>query len=864
MPQALPTGRLVAWLRPVGYSLALDIDPSADRFAGEAKITVALDRQTRGFVLHGSELQVLSVEVIAGGDRIPAAASTRKSAGSNGPEEELVIVSERPVEPGEAQIHIQYTAPLTESLRGIYRVTEEGRSYVFTQFEPSDARRMFPCFDDPAYKVPFDVKVTVPKGNLVFFNTPEKSRSTVGDNVAFVFEKSQRMPTYLVALAIGPLEVAEGSSDPVPIRVITTPGGSKRAGPALRMAKEHLEVLSEYFGTPYPYAKLDLVAVPNFGAGAMENAGLVTFREEYLLFDEATASAKTKRDVAMTIAHELAHQWFGNLVTMRWWNDLWLNEGFATFMEAAVVDRWRPEMRVDLELLSLAGWVMDVDALSTARAVRNPVENTYQAMEAFDGITYVKGAAFVRMLQAWLGDDAFRQGLKAYMSENAWGNAGADDLFRALSRASSKPVTAVAATFLDVPGVPLVTADLLCSEGRPPRVRLSQMQYSGLGEKPASDRRWQIPVCVAHGQGGKKETTRDCTLLTDRSRELALTAKKCPDWVLPNASYAGYYRFTMPKPQLRVLAGQTLSRDAKENIGFITNLWALVQSGDVEAESLFELLLAYKNEQRREVVEEVIKALTHISHALIEPAARPGFSKFVSALLLPTAKKLGWDARKTDSENDRLMRQAVLSALSLLTDDRWMAREAKRRAAAFLDNPKTMDRDTAKIALKHAARQGYVTFERLSRQLEAAVEPPVRIAIVEALASLSDPVTLRKTLDLLRSGAIRSQDGVYLARAATEHPATRNVLIAWLGEHLEEVANKMPGFGFARMVASASHICDAQARASADKTLGAAITKMGRSKRRLDKALERSALCIDLRDRQASAATAYFAKRRRY
>lgn len=843
------------------YELDLDVDPAAERFTGRVAIEVAIDEPTSAFVLHASGLDILSAHVVHGDERLAADASTRPSAGSNGPEEELVLVTEKPVEATGARLEIVFAGSLRQRLAGIYRVEDEGKRYVFTQFEPSDARKMFPCFDDPIYKVPFDATITVPKGNLAFFNTPEKSRTAMGDKTQFVFETSKRMPTYLVALAIGPLAVVKGPEDPVPIRVITKHGSEKLAAPALRIASEHLEILSEYFGSPYPYAKLDLVAVPNFGAGAMENAGLVSFREELLLFDEATASAKTKRDVAMTIAHELAHHWFGNLVTMKWWDDLWLNEGFATYMESAVVDRWRPDMRANLELLSLTGWVMGVDALSSARAVRNPVENTYQAMEAFDGITYVKGAAFVRMLESWLGEEAFKAGLKAYMSQHAWGNASADDLFGAFSRASGKKVTDVATTFLDKPGVPLVRAELIC-DAAAPKVKLSQTRYSGTGQP--GEGAWRIPVCVEHARRRDKASGRDCTVLSEPTMELTLTATKCPHWVLPNAGYAGYYRFALPSAQLDALAVETRSRDALHNIGFLTNLWALVQSGDVPAVTALDILIAYKGESRREVVEEIIAVLEHVERALVEPSARAGFERYASALLLPLGKKLGWERNARDTEDDRLLRRAVLSALSRLTDDPWMAREAKARAMAFLNDHKSVSEDTAAIALEHAARRGDVTFEQLEARLKSAEEPAVRIATIEALASLSDAVSFNKTLDLLLKGGIRAQDGVYVARAAAKSAATRKMLVAWLGDHLAEVAKLMPGFGVARMLSTVRHICDEPARDDASKKLGAAIEQMRRSGRRLDESLEAASLCIDLRRRQAAPTTVYFERKRRF
>ncbi|HZO13578.1 MAG TPA: M1 family metallopeptidase, partial [Polyangiaceae bacterium] len=506
-------GRLPDLAQPRRYRLRLDIDPAAPRFRGETIIDVVLPRATRAVVMHGSELSISRAEFVVGADRVRADASFRKAAGAKRDAEELVLVSAAELPAGDVQIHIEYTAPLNESLRGVYRVREGGKTYVFTQFEPSDARRMFPCFDDPIYKVPFEVEVRVPKGNVVYSNAAETNRTAEEKSVVFAFAPSKPMPTYLVALAIGPLEAREGAREPVPIRLLAVEGKSKLGEVALKTAADHLELLSEYFGRPYPYDKLDLVAVPNFGPGAMENAGLITFREELLLLDSGTTSAKARRDLAMILSHELAHQWFGNLVTMQWWDDLWLNEGFATYMETLIVDRWQPSMRAGLEMLSMSGWVMELDALDAARAVRQPVSNTYQAEEAFDAITYVKGASVLRMLHRWMGDEAFRQGVRGYMSEHAWGNARAADLFRTLSKAAKQDVASVASTFLDQPGVPLVRATLACQEGKRPVVKLTQQRYRA---RPAADDRgtsWNIPVCVAFDKGGARDD-RECTLLT--------------------------------------------------------------------------------------------------------------------------------------------------------------------------------------------------------------------------------------------------------------------------------------------------------------------------------------------------------------
>jgi aminopeptidase N len=470
IPPARADGRLPGVAQPRRYRLSLAIDPAADRFQGEVTIDVELSRPGGAVVLHGADLTVTRAEILVGRQRVRAEASYRKAAGAKRDAEELVLIANSEIPAGVAQLHIEYSAPLAETLRGIYRVREGERAYVFTQLEPSDARRMFPSFDDPIYKVPFEIDVTVPKGNLVLSNTSETSRRDApdGSSVAFTFAPSKPMPTYLVALAIGPLELRDGLREPVPIRLAAVEGKTKLGDIALGAAAEQLAILGDYFARPYPYDKLDLVAVPNFGPGAMENAGLITFREELLLLEPNQASAKARRDVAMILAHELSHQWFGNLVTMNWWDDLWLNEGFATYMETLVVDRWKPSMRAGLEMLSMAGSVMELDALDSARAVRQPVSNTYEAEEAFDGITYVKGASVLRMLHRWLGDEPFRDGLRSYLADHAWGNASAKDLFAALGKASDRDVAAVASTFLDQPGVPLVRATVGCERGRKP------------------------------------------------------------------------------------------------------------------------------------------------------------------------------------------------------------------------------------------------------------------------------------------------------------------------------------------------------------------------------------------------------------
>lgn len=859
IPPSLDSGRLSDWVRPRGYRLALKIDPTASTFAGEVFIDVTLARRTNAIVLHGSGLTVRRAEVISRQRQVRAEATTRKSAGAKERAEELVLVTASPIDAGEATLHIEYTAPLTETLSGIYRAKEGEESYVFTQFEPSDARRMLPCFDDPIHKVAFDVEVTVPSGNLVFANTKELERveEPNGAGTTFRFATSEPMPTYLLALAIGKFEVREGQQKPVPIRLITVKGKSHLGDLALRASAEHLEILGKFFDRVYPYSKLDLVAVPNFGPGAMENAGLVTFREELLLVDEKTASAKAKRDLAMVVAHELAHHWFGNLVTMKWWDDLWLNEGFATYLETLVVDEWRPDMAANLEMLSLTGWVMDLDALESARAVRQPVSNTYQAAEAFDGITYVKGASVIAMLHSWLGDSAFKAGVRTYIKRHAWGGGTASDMFAALAEASKEDVAQVASSFLDKPGVPMVYATLQC--GDKVTVDLTQRRYLPHQRKVASDdARWQIPVCVSYGAAGRPEALgKTCRLLSADTGQIELPTKRCPGWINPNADYEGYYRYAMPTETMVALGKINAKLPVRQRVGYLTNAWALVRAGEMPATDLLTMLARDKREQARQVVEERIGILRDVSDTLIDDDARPAFEDFATQQLLPLGKSLGWDNRTRDKEHDRLMRRSVLGAMAVLSDDAWLVSEAESRMRNYLADPESVAADTATIALQVSARHGKITLERLRKLMSDAVTPAQRVSAVRAMASVRDKAELEQVLGMVLDGTLRAQDFVYVLRTAVQWTDSRKVLLDWLEANVDAVSETLPQFGGTLVVRPLGRACD-EARGASARTKFEPVMKKTGGERRLAEALERVALCVDLRARQQKAVSQYF------
>src|SRR5580704_1896585 len=439
-PPPRDDGRLPATAVPQGYRVALTIDPTQPRFSGVTTIKVDVTEPTYSIVLNARDMTVSRAVATSGGVQTEASATPRLASGSVAAEE-LVLTFARPLPAGPAVVEITYDAPFATDLAGLYRVEEQGRWYAYTQFESTDARRAFPCFDEPGFKTPFDVTITAPSGMIALANSPEQPSAggpDPGDGTrTHTFATSPPLPSYLVAFAVGDFDVAEGRKEPFPIRVITTKGRAPLAGLALDVAAALIDKLGDYFDMRYPYAKLDLVAVPDFAAGAMENPGLVTFRDVLLLLDPQHATTSIRRSQAEVIAHEFAHQWFGDLVTMKWWNDTWLNEGFATWAEAKIVDRWRPNFGATIGQIAGLEHVMDTDSLKSARAVREPVRSTSDAMEAFDGITYQKGAAVLRMIETWLGPDVFRRGVQRYIHENAWKNARAGDLFKALDFVSA-------------------------------------------------------------------------------------------------------------------------------------------------------------------------------------------------------------------------------------------------------------------------------------------------------------------------------------------------------------------------------------------------------------------------------------------
>jgi aminopeptidase N len=860
-PPAREDGRLPPTAVPQAYRVALAIDPTKPRFSGKTTIAVDVPQPTYSIVLNARDMTVSRAVARAGGVEIPASTTPRLASGGV-TAEELVLEFPAPLAAGPAVLEIDYDAPFAGDLAGLYRVEEQGRWYAYTQFESTDARRAFPCFDEPGFKTPYDVTIAAPAGMVALANSPETASAAAPEGaVLHTFGTSPPLPSYLVAFAVGDFDIAEGRKEPFPIRVVTTKGRGRLGGLALDVAAGLVDKLGEYFGMRYPYDKLDLVAVPDFAAGAMENPGLVTFRDALLLVDPHHATTSSRRAQAEVIAHEFAHQWFGDLVTMKWWNDIWLNEGFATWAEAKIVDQWKPNFGATMGQIANIEHVMDTDALRSARAVREPVRSTSDAMEAFDGITYQKGAAVLRMIESWLGADVFQRGVQRYVHENAWKNASADDLFKALDFVSTQRVDELASGFLDHAGVPQVFSSYKCA-GATGRLELRQSEWHPLGEaENARDRHaWMLPVCVA--VDGQK--SRNCFTLGADPIARDPGAHSCPAWIYPNANQAGYYRFLVERDKLFALAHAARALDPTERLGLVSNAWAGVRQGAIASGALLDFLPLFDTESNRYVVEQIIDALRGIDQALIEDEVRPAYQKYVGMRLAARKRALGWWPPSGHEEVDdelALERRSVLWALGELANDETTLAEAERYAKAWLRDRSNVSADTAAVAVPLASiGAGEARLVELREAAKNAPAPEDRVIAIRAMGMFDDPVVLRKAFDLALGDELKLSEWRYLFGAVTGHRAARSVLYAWEKENWAKIRAKAPNSLARGMVDIAGTMCTATDREDARAFFSTATKGMEGVKRPLDEALESAELCMALRQHGASDVTQYLKK----
>ncbi len=730
---ATTPGTLPKTVIPVQY--AIDLTPDLDKlaFSGSELVDIEVTEPTTRLMLNAVDLT------------IEAAAVDGEAASEIASHVEAQTVTfdfPHPIAAGRHQLRVAFAGRINRFARGLFYVDypapDGRRRMISSHLEPADARRIFPGWDEPAFKASIALTVTVPQAFMAVSNMPVASSEPAGENRKRVtFRSTPRMSSYLFVLTAGDLERITADVDGVTVGVVATRGNGEHGRYALKSAGDLLRYFNDYFGAAYPLPKLDLIAVPGGFGGAMENWGGITFFESRLLFDPAASADDARRGIFGIIAHEMAHQWFGDLVTMAWWDNIWLNEGFASWMQAKAAEALHPDWQTWLNGSGSRQAVMNEDARRTAHPIQQPVANESEAMAAFDSITYSKGQAIIRMLESYVGEDAFRAGIRAYMVQHAYSNTTTADLWGALQAASGKPVTAVAAGFTEQGGVPLVVAQASCA-GDAQRVTIRQERFTIHDPAPKAQH-WQVPVTrgAIDGEAGE-------TMLLDGAAEFP--AGRCGDAVKLNFGGVGYYRVQYDAAMRAALTRSIDRLPPADRADFIGDTWALVEAGRLAPAAFFDLVERVAGDDNRAVADRVIRVLTRVDHLEWNRPERETFQAYGRVALRPLFDRIGWDAAPSEPADNALLRARLVGVLGTFGDDQVVA-EAKRRFAEFVRNPASLPtalRETVtSLAGRFADRATYDTLLKLARSTTSTDE---RVRYYMAAAAARDPALASETL----------------------------------------------------------------------------------------------------------------------
>jgi cytosol alanyl aminopeptidase len=840
-----PRFRLGDSAAPERYQVELTLSPAEETFSGTVDIQVNLRQPQSTIWLNATNITVEQATV-------NAVAAQPVTEGTDF----LGLKMDQPAGPGAARIHIAYTGHIShKSSDGLFLNKAGQDRYIFSQFEPTSARLAFPCFDEPGFKTPWQLTLHVPQNDQAFSNTPVLSETPGPAGIkTVVFRETRPLPSYLVALAVGPLEIVEAGKagrNHIPVRIIAPRGRAEGARYAAQVSAEILTRLEDYFGIPYPYEKLDNVAMPLiYGFGAMENAGLITYAQTLILAKPGEESADFRRRYASVAAHEMAHQWFGDLVTLSWWNDVWLNEAFATWMEQKLVAEWKPEWQTRVSDVFATERAMRDDALVSARKIRQPVLSPDDIGNAFDSITYEKGAAVIRMFETWVRSENFRKGVQLYLKKHAFGNATSAEFLADVSQGAGQDIAPAFDTFLDQAGVPLLSVTLKC--GAAPALAVTQKRYLPLGSPGNSEVLWQIPVCVSYGEGTHRG--RACALVKQASQEVPLRSLQslqtgaCPSWVAANPEQ-GYYRVVYPTVLLdRLLAGQGEHLDLAERVGLLSDVSALVGGGELPGGAALKLVPEFSKDASRYVVEGTIDIVDNIGEHLAPDDLRPNFERFVRQAYGAWARELGWVPKPDEDDNTRLLRPRLLQVDARKGADKPLVEEARRLAERWLEDPRSLVPEMIAPVLNTAAQYGDRTlFDRFYAAAKKETEPRGRRRLLTAMGQFRDPAIAQAALNVLLSGEFDARESMELLLGPRRYPETRDLAFEFVKRHIDELEKILPrGVGAdaaARLPMVAQSFCSAEKRAEVEQFFGPRIAQYTGGPRNLAQTLESIAVC---------------------
>ena len=780
----LPALRLPQNFVPTGYTARLVLDPAATTFDGELAIAGAVSARSSVIWLHGRHLKIRAATATHEG-----AAPVALEVTPHG-EDLLALHAATPLEAGAWTLHFTYGGEFDESATaGAFRQTVGADHYVYSQLEALYARRVFPCVDEPGSKVPWQLTLDVPTGLVAVSNMPEAHREALdATHQRVTFAPTPPVPSYLVAFGVGPFEIIDGGTTKAGVRVraITLHGRGADAAYAAKTTAGVLDVLTEYFGIPYPYPKLDVLTIPlTVGFSAMENSGLVTFAEGVMLFDQKHPSLGRQHTWIVVAAHELAHQWFGDYVTTAWWDDIWLNEGFANWMELKASAKLVPAWHDELSELDTRDGALNDDGLTSARKIRQPIEVVDDIETAFDGITYDKGASVLNMFESYLGHDTFQKGVRSYLQSRAFGNATSADFVTAMTGAAGKDLTHAFGSFLDQAGAPEIAATVACTGGGP-RVQLAQRRYVPVGAPPpAGEQQWIVPVCVAYDRDGSRGEA--CTMLDTPTAELALPAKACPRWVMPNVGGRGYFHIVPTAPQVTALRDEGWAQLSwPERRALYTDVTEAAEQGRLPltlALSFVPKLLAGGD---RFTIGDAV-GLPYGLGRFVPDELRPKYEAWLRATFGAGAAKAGLLPKDGDDLDVEGTRGSLVAAVASAGREPVLVGDAVKLAATWRDLSQAVRGEILGIACDASAD----VFDRTLREVVPEKERSNRDEMLRALASVRDPARHLAALGLVIDPRVDIRESMWMLFGGRT-VATRDASQKFFRDHQVDILARVP------------------------------------------------------------------------
>ncbi|MBU6269160.1 MAG: M1 family metallopeptidase [Sphingomonadales bacterium] len=852
-PAAVPAGKLGDAVTPSAYRLDLTVDPDKERFSGHVEIDAALKQPAASLFLHGRDLAITRATATVGGKVLTGSWTQGDESGTG------TLTFAEPLPAGPLTFAFDYDAPFQSGPAGMFRVKVGDDWYSWTQFESIDARAAFPSFDEPGFKTPFTVTLRTRPGQVAVSNAPEMSKTLENGLEVHRFAQTLPLPTYLVAMMVGPFATLEGTvpptpqrAKPLPLRVVSTRQNAGKLAFALEGSKGIVAHLENYFGQSFPYPKLDQITSPIM-PGAMENAGADVYNDSLLVMDDK-ASVEQKRGFGMVVSHELAHQWFGDLVTPAWWDDIWLNESFANWMGFRIGGEWRPDLNIGAGGLGEGFAAMGTDALVVGRPIHQKIEKNAQIDAAFDTITYGKGGHVIAMIAGFMGDTKFRDGVQRYMAAHRYGNATTADFFGAMAEVSGDPrLLPAMQSFTDQQGVPLLTF----SGGAGGRYTVTQSRYARLGTTPPATH-WGVPLCV------RKNAARSCMLLDQTSGTVTVRGAGA---LIPNAGGTGYYRFELPRADWDRLIAVADKLPGGEALALTDSLRASFQAGRADAAQLATLGRIMARNPDSHASAAAITLLGQIGGGdLLDEAASKALRTYVGNLARPLLAPLGFDPRAGayagEAAEKSQRRTLLVGTMAETVRDEALRKQLGDAAAAYLGgNAAALDPAWFGRALAvHVENGGLDAAKALLDKALASQDSLFRPAALDALAGSGSEEVARWLLDDVKDQRLRLSERLGLVRGVVTAQKTRDFGFTWIRGHLDQLLSGGGGIFFAsRLPQMLSGYCSADRAAEIDRDLGPRLAgKTGELE--LNRTVERVRSCGTLNAARRAESSALIAR----